>query len=155
MIRTTVPSEAWVAPAVAFNSMIRFLPPWRVASGARRSASGLLVVAVAGLCSAASCLALAVGLGPITQQSGLGQSLRVVVPVTLGEGEELPAECFKIAPGQGVADGIPNLLYGRVIVERSAAGTTLVVTTPRPVSDPIVRLTLQAGCERESHGSSK
>ena len=91
--------------------------------------------------------ASAVGLGPITQQSALGQSLRVVVPVTLGPGEELPSECFRIAAAERDADGIPQLLFGRVNVERSPSGTALVITNARPVSDPIVRLTIQAGCE--------
>ena len=91
--------------------------------------------------------ALAVGLGPITQQSALGQSLRVVVPVTLGADEVLPSECFKITAAERDADGIPQLLFGRVNVERSPSGTALVITNARTVSDPIVRLTIQAGCE--------
>ena len=41
----------------------------------------------------------------------------------------------------------PELLFGRVNVERSSAGTNLVITNPRPVNDPVVRLTIQAGCE--------
>ena len=89
----------------------------------------------------------AVGIGAITQQSALGQSLRVVVPLTLGEGEAVASECFRIAAAQQDADGIPQLLFGRVNVERSSAGTTLVITNPRPVNDPVVRLTIQAGCE--------
>ena len=89
----------------------------------------------------------AVGIGAITQQSALGQSLRVVVPVTLGEGEAVSPECFRIAAAEQDADGIPQLLFGRVNVERSSAGTNLVITNPRPVNDPVVRLTIQAGCE--------
>ncbi len=53
------------------------------------------------------------------------------------------------------ADGIPQLLFGRINVERSPSGTALVITNARPVNDPIVRLTVQAGCEaamrREYH----
>src|SRR4051794_34203243 len=93
------------------------------ASQSRRMA----VIAIAGMVSGAPLSATAVGLGAITQQSALGQSLRVVVPVTLGNDEEVPAECFRIASGTGAADGVPELLFGRVNVERSASGTTLVV----------------------------
>ena len=93
--------------------------------------------------------ASAVGIGAITQQSALGQSLRAVVPVTLGEGEAVASECFRITAAQRDADGIPQLLFGRVNVERSAAGANLVITNPRPVNDPVVRLTIQAGCESE------
>jgi hypothetical protein len=110
-------------------------------------ARGVAAIALAGIVCAAPLSAAAVGLGAITQQSALGQSLRVVVPVILGDSEELPAECFRIAPGSGVADGVPELLFGRVSVERSASGTTLVVTSSRPIQDPVVRLTIQAGCE--------
>jgi hypothetical protein len=127
--------------------MIRFSPLCLVAFGARRSCRRAAGIAAAGLVCALPSLAIAVGLGPVTQQSGLGQTLRILVPVTLGEGEDVPAECFRIAPGQGAADGIPDLLFGRVIAERTASGTTLVVTSPRPVHDPVVRITIQAGCE--------
>ena len=38
-------------------------------------------------------------------------------------------------------------ISGRVSFERNASGAQLVVTNARPVHDPVVRLTLQAGCE--------
>ena len=89
----------------------------------------------------------AVGLGPVTQQSALGQSLRVVIPVILVAGEDLAAECFKFASAERDADGIPQVVFGRVVVERTPSGTQLVVSNPRAVNDPVVRLTLQAGCD--------
>ncbi len=107
-----------------------------------------LAAAVAGLLGALMPLSpAAVGLGPITQQSALGNSLRVVVPVTLAAGEDVPSECFKLAPAQRDADGIPQILFGRVSVERTPSGPQLVITSPRPVNDPVVRVTIQAGCE--------
>ena len=106
------------------------------------------LAALAGILSALAPLALpAVGLGPVTQQSGLGQSLRVVVPVTLAEGEEIPSECFKLAPAREAADEIPQVLFGRVAVERTPSGSVLVVTNARPLNDPVVKLTIQAGCD--------
>src|SRR5207342_3274879 len=38
----------------------------------------------------------AIGLGQVTQQSALGQSLRIVVPVIVGPGEDIAAECFRL-----------------------------------------------------------
>ena len=115
---------------------------------ARAQAMVRLAAAVAGILGALAPLSLAaVGLGPITQQSALGASLRVVVPVTLAAGEDVPSECFKLAPAQRDADGIPQILFGRVAVERTPSGTQLVVTSARPVNDPVVRVTIQAGCE--------
>ena len=114
----------------------------------RRHATARSAAAIACVLTALAPLPLsAVGLGPITQQSALGQSLRVVVPVTLAAAEDIPSECFKLASAQLDADGIPQVLFGRVAVERTSSGMQLVVTNARPVNDPIVRLTLQAGCE--------
>ena len=103
---------------------------------------------MAGLLAATLPLTAAgVGLGEVTQQSSLGQPLRIVVPVTVGPDEDGPAECFKLIGAEREGDGVPQLLFGRVNVERTPAGTRLVVTNGRPVNDPIVRITLQAGCE--------
>jgi len=114
----------------------------------RARAMARLAAAVAGILGALTPLSLAgVVLGPITQQSALGGSLRVVVPITLAAGEDVSSECFKLAPAQRDADGIPQVLFGRVAVERTSAGAQLVITSPRPVHDPVVRVTVQAGCE--------
>jgi len=118
----------------------------------RASAVARGAAALAGILSALAALPLsAVGLGPITQQSGLGQSLRVVVPVMLADGEEVPSECFRLAAARQDVDGIPQLLFGRIAVERTPSGTQLVVTNARPVNDPVARLTIQAGCETSIH----
>jgi hypothetical protein len=89
-------------------------------------------------------LVSAVALGNIALQSSLGQPLRVVIPVALGNGESLNTSCLKLI--RDPAPGTPQLLTGRVSVERNAANTRLIVTTPRPVDEPALRLSLQAGC---------
>ena len=90
----------------------------------------------------------AVGLGPVTQQSALGQSLRVVVPVLASPGEDIGAECFRLAASERDVDGVPQLAFGRMSLERTADGARLVITNGAPVSDPVVRMTIQAGCDR-------
>jgi hypothetical protein len=95
----------------------------------------------------ASGSAAAAGFGAITQQSALGQPLRIVIPVNLAAGEELPADCLKLASTERDADGIPQLVLGRIDLERAPSGTRLVVSHSRPVNDPVVRLTIQAGCD--------
>ena len=128
--------------------MILSLPVLSIAFVTLRPRNGGRVIALAGiLCAVLPFPAAGVGLGAVTQQSALGQTLRIVVPVTLGPGEDVSAECFKLAAAERDGDGVPQLLFGRVNVERSSSGTTLVVTSPRPVNEPVVRLTLQAGCE--------
>jgi hypothetical protein len=89
-------------------------------------------------------LAAAVALGNIALQSSLGQPLRVVIPVALSTGETLNTACLKLA--RDPAPGTPQLLTGRVSVERNASGTRLIVTTPRPVEEPTLRVSVQAGC---------
>jgi len=113
---------------------------------ARHSLSG---AAALGLVLSASWFdpAFAVGLGQVTQQSALGQSLRVVVPILVGPGEDLAAECFRLAASEREVDGVPQLAFGRLSVERSAAGAQLVITNARPVSDPVLRVTVQSGCD--------
>ena len=89
-------------------------------------------------------LVSALALGNIALQSSLGQPLRVVIPVALSDGETLNASCLKLV--RDPVDGTPQLMTGRVSVERNAADTRLIVTTPRPVDEPALRLSLQAGC---------
>jgi hypothetical protein len=86
----------------------------------------------------------AVALGNIALQSSLGQPLRAVIPVALSAGETLNTLCLKLV--RDPTGGTPQLLTGRVSVERNAASTRLVVTTPRAVEEPALRLSLQAGC---------
>ena len=89
----------------------------------------------------------AIGLGPVTQQSGLGQSLRVVIPVLVSPGEDLAGECFRLVASEREVDGVPQLAFGRVNLERTADGARLVVTNAAPVNDPVMRMTVQAGCD--------
>src|SRR6059058_2943995 len=89
-------------------------------------------------------LVSALALGNIALQSSLGQPLRVVIPVALTDGETLNAACLKLV--RDSAPGAPQLLTGRVSVERSAANTRLIVTTARPVEEPALRLSMQASC---------
>jgi pilus assembly protein FimV len=90
---------------------------------------------------------LAIGLGPVTQQSALGQSLRIVVPVIVSPGEDIAAECFRLGASDREVDGVPQLAFGRTSLERTSAGAQIVITNARPVNDPVLRVTVQAGCE--------
>jgi len=87
------------------------------------------------------------GLGEISQQSALGQPLRIVVPIIASATDDISGECFRLAPGQRGADGVPEVMTARVGLERTPAGAQLVVSTLRTVNDPAIRLTLQAGCD--------
>jgi hypothetical protein len=89
------------------------------------------------------------GLDQVSQQSALGERLRLVIPVIDQQGDELTGECVKVVPaGAATADGVPEILAARVAVERTRNASYLVVTTTRPVNDPVIRVTVQAGCDR-------
>jgi hypothetical protein len=89
-------------------------------------------------------LASAVALGNIALQSSLGQPLRVVIPVALSTGESINTSCLKLVGDPN--PGAPQLLTGRVSLERNAANTRLIVTTPRAIDEPALRISLEAGC---------
>ena len=91
--------------------------------------------------------AQAIGLGDISAQSALGRPLRVVVPLIVAGDDALSGECFKLSPTGRVSDGIPELQTGRVALERIGSRAQIVLSTPRAVNDPLLRLTLRAGCD--------
>ena len=92
-------------------------------------------------------LAHGIGLGEVSEQSAFGTSLRVVVPVLAGAGEDLAGECVKLVSARQSDDGIPEVRNARAALERTAAGARIVVMSPRPVTDPVLKLTLQVGCD--------
>ncbi len=120
--------------------------PADTSSRARRAAGPLVAITWFVVLALSSAGVGAVGLGQVAQQSALGQSLRVVVPLALNENDDIAAECFKLATADKDVDGIPQVSYGRVHLERTGSGARLVITGNRPVSDPVLRLTIQAGC---------
>jgi hypothetical protein len=115
--------------------MRHFASTYRVTGFACAALAGVLIQP--GLVSA-------LALGNIALQSSLGQRLRVVIPIALSDGETLNTSCLKLV--RDPVGGTPQLMTGRVSVERNAANTRLIVTTLRPVDEPALRLSLQAGC---------
>ena len=156
MARGTVPAK--LERALACNLRVlatarnreivlpHFAPSIATTRSPRHGRNRLKLAALAPLAAIAGS-AHAIGLGEITQQSALGAPLRVVVPIIAAPAEALSGECFKLVPTPRAADGIPEVLTGRIAFERSGTGARLVITTLRPYNDPIVRLTVQAGCE--------
>ena len=91
--------------------------------------------------------ALALSLGEATPQSALGQPLRVAVPISAVSNQPLTTTCVHVVADAAGGSGQPRLLTGRVTIDRAASGALLLVTTARPVNEPIVRLAVQAGCD--------
>ena len=91
--------------------------------------------------------AVALGLGDVARQSPLGSPLRIVVPIILGPDEELFPDCVRLANSTRRGDGLPEVSSARVVLERSPTGTRAVISSDRTVTEPVLRLTLQVGCE--------
>ena len=89
----------------------------------------------------------AVGIGGHEVQSALGQPLRMVVQVTARPDETFDANCFKIHPFTVANDGLPQLTNAQVTLDRRGNQPRLVVSGARPILDPIVRVSIDVGCD--------
>jgi Tfp pilus assembly protein FimV len=87
------------------------------------------------------------GLGGHEVQSALGQPLRMVVQVTARPDETFDANCFKIHPFTVANDGLPQLTSAQVSLDRRGSQPRLVVSSTRPILDPIVRVSIDVGCD--------
>src|ERR1700730_4136556 len=105
-------------------------------------------LALAALASALmfSSTADAVALGNGASQSALGQPLRLVIPIVEAGGETINSACLRLVNG-GSSEGTPQLLAARINVDRGASIPRLVVTTAQPITEPAMRLSVQAGCD--------
>src|SRR5215472_6471388 len=118
--------------------------------GTKRLCSSIAVGVLTGLGSVD--VVNAIGLAEVVQQSALGEPLRVVIPVIANSDDasddNLSGECTKLVapPGDRSESDVPQLTSGRVSLERSAKGTQLVVTSSRPINEPVLSLTVQVGC---------
>lgn len=89
----------------------------------------------------------AVTLGGYEVQSALGQTLRLVIQVAARPDEELDANCFRINPFSVAGDGLPQLTAAQVRLERRATDQRLIITSARAITDPIVRVAIDVGCD--------
>lgn len=90
----------------------------------------------------------AVGFGRIVPTAVLGQPLQVQIPVRLDQGEQLFAECVQaeVIAGEGQ---LPSSQV-RVSVQATAQPNEWIlrVMTTSPILEPVVEITVSAGCER-------
>src|SRR5439155_3691930 len=91
----------------------------------------------------------AIGLDEVAQQSGLGEPLRLVIPLLTNAsdqltGDEFAGECFKVVPA--AANDLPQLNLARTALEHRGGRAFVVVSTAYPISEPMMRVAVQAGC---------
>lgn len=98
----------------------------------------------------ASGSALALGFGNITVSSRLGANLQAEVSLLTGAGDDrYAAECFRLAQPVDSSAGLPVLIDGRLTVERRNGRLSLLVRSTQPVNEPVLLVSLRAGCGAE------
>ncbi|HEY4374913.1 MAG TPA: hypothetical protein VGN52_23530 [Burkholderiales bacterium] len=91
--------------------------------------------------------AQAVTVGQIEVTSGLGDSFKASIPITLAAGEDISYACVRIddtAPTR--YKDVPPLKGYTMKLERNGNKATVSVTTTRAVSEPVVRINLTIRC---------
>jgi hypothetical protein len=112
--------------------------------GMRKNRLSNLVIAL-GLAAASSC-AVALGFGDFRASALLGQPLNVALPVTLAEGETLTSDCVSAEVQAGDSRLPPGSVRARVTQGRDASEAVVRITSSVPIDEPIVNLTVSAGC---------
>src|SRR6266581_729442 len=91
----------------------------------------------------------AIGLDEVAQQSGLGEPLRLVIPLLTNAsdeltGDEFAGECFKVVPA--AANDLPQVQWARTALEHRGSRAFVVVSTAYAITEPIMRVAVRAGC---------
>ena len=101
----------------------------------------IAVIALVGSANAA-----ALGFGSIRSSVVLGQPLNLAIPVSLAEGETLTADCASAEVTAGESRLPPGNVRVRVTQGRDASESVLRITTTSVVDEPVVNVTVNAGC---------
>ncbi len=91
-----------------------------------------------------SAFALSLGAGQVT--SSLGQPLRMTVPLLGSTAESLETGCYRVVAPSRV-DGLTVVTQARIELQSNTNPPQLIVRSSRAIDDPIVRITIEAGCD--------
>jgi hypothetical protein len=87
--------------------------------------------------------AWALGLGEIVVQSSLGKPFHASIKV-LDAPKDIQSECFDLKTGNDA--GLPSAANARIRLETRDGETTLFISTSQTINDPILQVTVSAGC---------
>ena len=111
----------------------------------REAATKGLICGSVALLVAAPAQVDAVGLGEITVESTLGRPLQAVVPLRVGTGETLPADCVKPGTSRGDLNKPRNLRVKSPAV--ASPGTyNLRISSAQSLHEPMYELSLVINC---------
>ena len=84
---------------------------------------------------------LAIGLGPASLHSALGEPLRLSLPVTLQDGEDVG--CVQVRPH---GDDLPSVFNTRASVVQVRGRTQIEISSGQPVYEPAIGVVVSVGC---------
>ena len=90
--------------------------------------------------------AVALSFGGEQVGSYLGQPLRLAIPLLGATGDSLEVRCFRVVtPSRN--DGLAVISQARIELQTSTNPPLLIVRSTRSVDDPVVRVSVEAGCD--------
>ena len=88
----------------------------------------------------------ALSLGGEQVTSSLGQPLRMVIPLLGSTADALDTRCYRVVtPSRN--DGLSVVTQARIELQTSTNPPQLIVRSSRSVDEPVVRITIEAGCD--------
>ena len=100
------------------------------------------LLASAGMISTAAALSL----GAEQVASSLGQPLSMTIPLLGSSADILETRCFRLVTPSRI-DGLSVLMQARIELQTNTNPPQLVIRSNRPVDEPVVRITIEAGCD--------
>ena len=108
------------------------------------SAASALTVAL--VIAGAIPAAFALSLGGEQVSSSLGQPLRIIIPLLGATADSLDTRCYRVvAPSR--SDGLSVVTQARIELQTSTTPPQLVIRSSRPIDEPVIRLSIEAGCD--------
>lgn len=90
----------------------------------------------------------AVSFGKVSPTATLGQPLNVLIPIRLDQGERMYAECVQAEVTSGDVPLLPSQVRVAVVPTANPAEWQARVSTVVPIEEPVVEVSVSAGCER-------
>lgn len=90
----------------------------------------------------------AVSFGKVSPAATLGQPLNVLIPIRLDQGERMYAECVQAEVISGDMPLLPSQIRVAVLPTANPAEWQARVSTLVPIEEPVVEVSVSAGCER-------
>lgn len=90
--------------------------------------------------------AFALSLGGEQVSSSLGQPLRMIIPLLGSTADSLDTRCYRVVTPSR-SDGLSVVTQARIELQTSTTPPQLVIRSSRPIDEPVIRLSIEAGCD--------